>query len=159
MRMLEVHFMANIKWLWSYLKKRLWVYGIAMILLTFFSILSLYVPKIMGRLVDDVVKDQKTELLTPLILALIAVTLFRTTIAYIQQYLQEKASQDVIHEIRTATYEKLNQQDFSFIDTNRTGDIMARMTRYGCCPAYDGPCHSAVCQGYSHSGLFHLDDA
>lgn len=128
MSMLEVHFMANIKWLWSYLRKHLWVYGTGMILLTFFSILSLYVPKIMGRLVDDVVKDQKTELLTPLILALIGVTLFRTAIAYVQQYLQEKASQDVIHEIRTTTYEKLNQQDFPFFDTNRTGDIMARMT-------------------------------
>ena len=120
--------MENIKWLWSYLKKHSFIYGAGMILLAIFSVLSLYVPKIMGRLVDDVVKDGKTDLLTPLILALIGVTVIRTTIAYIQQYLQEKASQDVIHELRTTTYEKLNSQDFPFFDKNRTGDIMARMT-------------------------------
>lgn len=120
--------MANIKWLWSYLRKHFWSYGAGLALLAFFSVLSLYVPKIMGHLVDDVVKDGKTKLLTPLVLALIGVTVFRTAIAYIHQYLQEKASQDVIHEIRTTTYEKLNNQDFPFFDTNRTGDIMARMT-------------------------------
>ena len=121
-------FMANIKWLWSYLRKHCVTYGTGLLLMAFFSVLSLYVPKIMGRLVDDVVKDGKTELLKPLILSLIGVTVFRTVIAYIHQYLQEKASQDVIHEIRTTTYKKLNSQDFPFFDTNRTGDIMARMT-------------------------------
>lgn len=120
--------MDNIKWLWSYLKKHSFIYGTGIILLAIFSVLSLYVPKIMGRLVDDVVKDGKTDLLKPLILALIGVTVIRTTIAYIQQYFQEKASQDVIHELRTTTYEKLNNQDFPFFDKNRTGDIMARMT-------------------------------
>jgi ATP-binding cassette subfamily B multidrug efflux pump len=120
--------MANIKWLWSYLRKHFWVYGAGLFLLAFFSVISLYVPKIMGRLVDDVVKDGKTDLLMPLILALVGVTVFRTAIAYIHSYFQEKASQDVIHEIRTTTYRKLNSQDFPFFDTNRTGDIMARMT-------------------------------
>ncbi len=120
--------MLNIKWLWSYLKKHVWLYGAGLALLAIFSVLSLYVPKIMGSLVDDVVKDGKIELLKPLLLSLIGVTLFRTLIAYLHQYLQEKTSQNVIHAIRTGTYEKLNSQDFPFFDTNRTGDIMARMT-------------------------------
>lgn len=120
--------MLNIKWLWSYLKKYGWMYGTGLLLLTFFSVLSLYVPQIMGRLVDEVIEGGKTELLKPLLLSLIGATLFRTSLAYMHTLLQEKASQNVIHDIRTKTYEKLNNQDFPFYDKNRIGDIMARMT-------------------------------
>ncbi len=120
--------MSSLKWLWGYLKNYKWMYGSGLALLSIFSVLSLYVPKIMGRLVDDVVKGGKTQLLKPLLLSLIGVTILRATLSYFHQLFQEKASQNVIHEIRTATYEKLNHQDFPFFDSNRTGDIMARMT-------------------------------
>lgn len=120
--------MSNIKWLWSYLKKYGWAYGTGLLLLAVFSVLSLFVPQIMGRLVDDVVKLGRKELLQPLLLSLIGITVLRTAIVYIHQFLQEKTSQNVIHEIRTSTYKKLNDQDFPFFDANRTGDIMARMT-------------------------------
>ena len=120
--------MLNIKWLWGYLKKYGWMYGTGLLLLTFFSVLSLYVPKIMGRLVDEVIEGGKTELLKPLLLTLIGATLFRTSLAYLHTLLQEKTSQNVIHDIRTETYQRLNSQDFPFYDKNRIGDIMARMT-------------------------------
>mgnify|MGYP000875911132 FL=1 len=120
--------MPNIKWLWGYLKKYGWMYGTGLLLLAFFSILSLYVPQITGRLVDDVIVGGKKELLKPLLLSLIGATLFRTTLSYFHTILQEKTSQNVIHDIRTEAYERLNNQDFTFFDKNRTGDIMARMT-------------------------------
>ena len=120
--------MSNIKWLWGYLKKYKWLYGAGLLLLAIFSVLSLYVPQILGRLVDDVIMAENTDLLKPLLLSLIAATLFRTSLSYMHSYLQEKASQNVIHDIRTNTYERLNKQDFPFFDKNRTGDIMARMT-------------------------------
>ncbi|UZQ85902.1 ABC transporter ATP-binding protein/permease [Thermoclostridium stercorarium] len=120
--------MPNIKWLWGYLKKYGWMYGTGLLLLTFFSVLSLYVPQIMGRIVDEVIEGGRTELLKPLLLALIGATVFRTTLAYIHTLLQEKTSQNVIHDIRTEAYRRLNDQDFTFFDRNRTGDIMARMT-------------------------------
>jgi len=120
--------MSNIKWLWSYLKKYGWMYGTGLLLLSVFSVLSLYVPQIMGRLIDEVIQAGKTELLKPLLAALIGATLFRTALAYIHTVLQEKTSQNVIHDIRTETYRRLNNQDFTFFDRNRTGDIMARMT-------------------------------
>lgn len=120
--------MPNIKWLWCYLKKYGWMYGTGLLLLAAFSVLSLYVPQIMGRLVDEVIEGGRKELLKPLLLSLIGVTLFRTTLVYIHTLLQEKTSQNVIHDIRTETYVRLNNQDFSFFDKNRTGDIMARMT-------------------------------
>lgn len=120
--------MPNLKWLWGYLKKYGWMYGTGLLLLAFFSVLSLYVPKITGRLVDEVIEGGKTELLKPLLLSLIGVTLFRTSLAYIHTILQEKTSQNVIHDIRTEAYRRLNNQDFAFFDRNRTGDIMARMT-------------------------------
>jgi len=120
--------MANLKWLWDYLKKYGLMYGTGLLLLAFFSVLSLYVPQIMGKLIDEVIEGGKNELLKPLLLALIAATLFRTTLAYIHTVLQEKTSQNVIHDIRTEAYRRLNKQDFTFFDRNRTGDIMARMT-------------------------------
>ena len=151
--------MSNMKWLWSYLKKHGWMYGSGLFFLAVFSVLSLYVPKIMGRLVDDVVKGGQTELLKPLLISLVGVTVFRTSLTYLHQLLQEKTSQSVIHEIRTTTYEKLNNQDFPFFDTNRTGDIMARMT--GDMDAVRHTMSHVIPQfaraGYS--GLFGLDDA
>ena len=92
-----------------------------------FSVLSLYVPQILGRLVDDVIMAENTDLLKPLLLSLIAATLFRTSLSYILLS-SGKGLTNVIHDIRTNTYERLNKQDFPFFDKNRTGDIMARMT-------------------------------
>jgi len=120
--------MSNIKWLWSYLRKYGWMYGTGLLLLIVFSVLSLYVPQIMGRLVDEVIEGGMTERLKPLLLALIGATLFRTSLAYVHSLFQEKASQNVIHDIRTEAYRRLNRQDFVFYDSNRVGDIMARMT-------------------------------
>ena len=120
--------MTNIKWLWGYLKKYGWMYGTGLLLLAAFSVLSLYVPKIMGRLVDEVIQGGRTDLLKPLLLSLVGVTLFRTSLSYLHSLLQEKTSQNVIHDIRTSTYRRLNSQDFPFFDRNRIGDIMARMT-------------------------------
>lgn len=120
--------MGNIKWLWGYLKKYGWMYGTGLFLLVLFSIISLSVPQIMGKLVDEVIEGGKIELLKPLLLTLIGLTIFRTSLSYTHTLLQEKTSQNVIHEIRTDAYRRLNNQDFEFFDKNRTGDIMARMT-------------------------------
>ena len=116
------------KWLWRYLKPHSAPYFFSYGLVVIFIIVSLSVPWIMGSMVDDVVRGGLTERLWPYIFALVGITVLRTTIMFIHKIMLERVSQKTIHDIRNDTYDKLNRQDFNFYDTNRSGDILARMT-------------------------------
>ncbi len=116
------------KWLWGYLKKHSKMYFFAYFLVIVFLSVSLSVPWIMGKMVDEVIRDRMVEKLWPYLIALVSITIFRTAIMYIHQMIFERVSQNTIHDMRNDTYDKLNRQDFNFYDTNRTGDIMARLT-------------------------------
>lgn len=116
------------KWLWRYLKPYSKPYFVSYGLVVLFIIVSLSVPWIMGRMVDDVVKQGLSDKLWPYVIALVGITIFRTAVMYIHKMMLEGVSQRTIHDIRNDTYDKLNRQDFNFYDTNRSGDILARMT-------------------------------
>jgi ATP-binding cassette subfamily B multidrug efflux pump len=116
------------KWLWRYLKhhKNLYAAGFALAIL--FLFISLSVPWIMGTMINVIKAKGLVDALLPYLAALVGITLVRTALGYVHNMIFERVSQNTVHDIRNDTYDKLNRQDFNFFDTNRTGDIMARMT-------------------------------
>lgn len=120
--------MTAMQWFFSFLKKYRTTLIIALILLTFTSCLTIINPYISGIIVDDVIKGGHKELLLKLVLLLIITTLIRSVIRYIYLYMFETTSQRMLYTMRDYVYRRFLEEDFSFYNKNRTGDLMSRQT-------------------------------
>lgn len=120
--------MAPIKWFLSFLKKYWVLMVVGLVMTTMIAVLSLVSPKITGTIVDDVVKEGATEKLIPLILLLLGVTAVVCILRFSHQVVYEIASQGVLYDMRDKVYRKLLEEDFSFYNKKRTGDLLSRQT-------------------------------
>lgn len=120
--------MSPMKWFFSFLKKYIAQILFGLLLTTMVSLLALVTPYVSGKIIDVVILEQRYSLLFPMIAALILATLMRGLgrAAFLMTF--ETASQNVIFDMREFTYNRLQKEDFSFYNRNRTGDLMARLT-------------------------------
>ncbi|EAF2520854.1 ABC transporter ATP-binding protein [Listeria monocytogenes] len=120
--------MESMKWIWQYVRKyRLLMIGV-FILIFIASGISIIYPLLGGKVIDDVVYQNKTNLLIPLLLIMIISTIIRTICRYTYQIMCERIGQNSLFRIREDLYKKLQSLDFDFFNNTRVGDIMARMT-------------------------------
>ncbi|MGJ6285683.1 ABC transporter ATP-binding protein [Listeria monocytogenes] len=120
--------MESMKWIWQYVRKyRLLMIGV-FILIFIASGISIIYPLLGGKVIDDVVYQNKTKLLIPLLLIMIISTIIRTICRYTYQIMCERIGQNSLFRIREDLYKKLQSLDFDFFNNTRVGDIMARMT-------------------------------
>ncbi|EEO7554192.1 ABC transporter ATP-binding protein [Listeria monocytogenes] len=120
--------MESMKWIWQYVRKyRLLMIGV-FILIFIASGISIIYPLLGGKVIDDVVYQNKTNLLIPLLLIMIISTIIRTICRYTYQIMCERIGQNSLFRIREDLYKKLQLLDFDFFNNTRVGDIMARMT-------------------------------
>lgn len=120
--------MENIKWVANYLKKHKFKYCFALILVLLTAAINMINPFISGKIIDDVLGKNKTDLLLPAIALMISVVFMKGIITYSYQIILEKISQDVLFNIRVDLYKKLLDLDVNFYSKVKTGDLMARMT-------------------------------
>jgi len=125
--------MFQIKWVWKNLKGKRFQYVLGLILCAIAAVFTLTVPLVSQQIVDLILvppkgQESRIDLLIPLVIAMIAGTLFKTAIGYIQVILNEYAVIDMAHKIRTHIFKNLQSQDSFFFNRNRAGDIMARLT-------------------------------
>lgn len=131
----------SMQFIFGFLKKQRFRMGLALALSLFSSILIILRPKIMGNIVDQVaqpvweavtngkaVSPGLYQVLTALILVILAITLVRSVCWYFYRWNTETISQNMILSLRETMYKKLSILDFDFFDKNRTGDIMTKMT-------------------------------
>ena len=120
--------MTPMKWFLSFLKKYRGKMAAGMVMATVIAALSIVNPYLSGIIVDDVVQAGNYDLLIPLILCLLAVSLLSSVLRFFYQVLFESASQGLLYDMRDKVYRKLLQEDFSFYNKKRTGDLMSRQT-------------------------------
>lgn len=120
--------MTPMKWFFSFLKKYRLQMIFALVLVTISSALTLVNPYISGIIVDDVIRGGKHNLLLPLVLMLVGTTLTRSIIKYSFLFIFEKSSQKMLYSMRDYVYRRFLEEDFSFYNKNRTGDLMSRQT-------------------------------
>lgn len=120
--------MTPMKWFFSFLKKYRTRLIIALLLVTIASSLTIINPYISGIIVDDVIKGGNTKLLPKLVIILILTTLTRSIIKYIYLYIFETSSQKMLYSMRDYVYRRFLEEDFTFYNKNRTGDLMSRQT-------------------------------
>lgn len=101
---------------------------LGLFLTTLSVILSIVNPQIAGTIVDDVIIGANYDLLPYCIAILIGVTVLIGAIRFYLQVIFEKSSQSVLYDMRNAIYRKLLEEDFTFYNKKKTGDLMSRQT-------------------------------
>ena len=102
------------------------VLGLAMT--TVISMLSIVNPYISGVIVDEVIGGGQYDRLLPLVGCLLGVTVVMGILRFFYQVVFETASQGLLYDMRDKVYRKLLEEDFSFYNKKRTGDLMSRQT-------------------------------
>lgn len=85
-------------------------------------------PWITRYTVDTVLRAGRPELLWYAGGALLGVSLLEGALVFLNRYTMEYVGQRVIFDLRGKLYEHLSRLSFSYYDSVRTGDIMARIT-------------------------------
>jgi len=113
---------------WYFIREWKRYLGAILLLLTI-AILQLLPPKIVGILIDLIIKNKKNGIE---ILPWISIIFFVAITVYILRYLWRVllfgASYQLATELRVKLYSYLSQQSQEFFLMNRTGDLMARAT-------------------------------
>lgn len=120
--------MTPMKWFYGFLKKyRHWML-LGLFMTTVIAALSIINPFIAGTIVDDVIQAGNYSLLPKLIACLLGVTVLTGILRFLYQVVFETASQGTLFDMRDKVYRKLLEEDFSFYNKKRTGDLMSRQT-------------------------------
>ncbi|MED9905091.1 MAG: ABC transporter ATP-binding protein [Lachnospiraceae bacterium] len=116
------------KWFLSFLKKYRKNMVIGLMLTILITSLHIVNPLISGFIVDDVIKGGAYDLLLPAVACMLGVVVIRSVMRFFYQWIFESASQGLLFDMRDKVYRKLLQEDFSFYNKKRTGDLMSRQT-------------------------------
>ncbi len=120
--------MKTRSWLFKYIKPFVPQMVFAFILTITNTLLSNVRPLLQGRIVDEVFQKMDVTNLVKLTLAMLLAVLLKDVFRIIDHLILEGTSQKVIKNMRIELYDSLQKQDFRFFDSNRTGDIMNRLT-------------------------------
>ena len=120
--------MTPMNWFFSFLKKYRGLMILGLLLTTIISALSIVNPYISGIIVDNVIQAGNYSLLPKLLALLIGTTLLTGILRFLYQIVFETASQGTLYDMRDKVYRKLLQEDFSFYNKKRTGDLISRQT-------------------------------
>lgn len=116
------------QWFYSFLKKYRAKLTFAMVLVTITCVIAIVNPQISGIVVDEVIRGNNRKILPMMVIIMIVTTLLRAVLKYWFLLIFETSSQGMLYTLRDYVYRRLLQQDFSFYNKNRTGDLMSRQT-------------------------------
>ncbi|PWV95920.1 ATP-binding cassette subfamily B protein [Paenibacillus cellulosilyticus] len=92
------------------------------------TVLSLTYTKLLQIFIDEVIVQSKYDLLWLLTTATAAVIMVKSAMQYIYGFLGARVGNRMVMRLRNACYSKLQYQSYSYYDTAKTGDLIARMT-------------------------------
>ena len=127
---------TKIQWLWDNMKGKRLIYGLALLGTIIYNFMQLTVPYISQNIIDLFLTGEnaaenmatKKDLFYGLIIAMIVLTLIRTSLVYFSCMGVEHVSQSVLYRVRNFLFDKIERQDMKFYSTYRTGDLMTRLT-------------------------------
>ena len=120
--------MTPLKWFHSFLKRYRGLMFLGLFMTTVIAALSIAGPYLSGIFVDDVIQAGNYDLLPKLILCLLGITLLTSVLRFLYQLVFETASQGLLYDMRGRVYRKFLEEDFTFYNRKRTGDLMSRQT-------------------------------
>ena len=126
----------KLTWLWENMKGYQALYVLSLVGTVVYSVMQLTVPYVSQSIIDLFLSGEhaaenlaaRRDLFWQLVIAMVVLTLIRTTIVYLACMGGEMASQKTLYRIRTYLFDKIERQDMHFYATYRTGDLMTRLT-------------------------------
>jgi len=111
----------------TYILKNWYLYGIAIIAMLISIFLDMCAPQVTQRVIDDVIVDGKVELLTKLLLSLLAIGLGRAIFQYGKEFIFDIASMRIACDMRRNLFQHIEKLSMRYFDQNNTGELMARV--------------------------------
>lgn len=87
---------------------------------------SIY-PYLQKVFVDNILLNSMNDYLSIFLIVIITITLIQGFLGYLKEYLFDKFAVIVCKEIRTDLYSKFQSFEFSFFDSNNTGELLSRI--------------------------------
>jgi ATP-binding cassette subfamily B protein len=97
--------------------------GAVLGLIVLSSMLSMVSPFLLRDVLDVAIPQNDTQLLTELVLGMIAIAIVTGAFSVWQTYMSNVIGQKVMHDLRVSVYERLQRMSLAFFTRTRTGDI------------------------------------
>lgn len=90
--------------------------------------LSIYIPRLGGEVIREILSMGDYNMLVYLVMQIIALTGALGVFSFIQRYANAYFSQKVVYDIRNDIFRAIQRQSFAFFDRTQTGQLMSRAT-------------------------------
>lgn len=114
--------------LFSYFRRHIFFYLIALLAVIFSILLDMYAPIIVQHIVDDVIIARNTEPLKILLLGILAIGIGRCIFQYTKEFLCDWSGSKIASEIRINLFQKIQTLSANFFDGINSGELMSRVT-------------------------------
>ena len=113
--------------LWALVQPRRGMLAAGLLLMTVNRASGLVLPGSTKFLVDDVIGQRRTDLLLPLVLAVVAATLVQGLTSFALTQMLSKAAQRLIAEMRRRVQAHIGRLPVAYYDANKTGQLVSRI--------------------------------
>jgi ATP-binding cassette, subfamily B, bacterial len=91
------------------------------------SLVGVASPFLLREIIDTALPDRRTGLLALLALGMIAAAVTASVFGVLQTLISTTVGQQVMHDLRTGVYAKLQQMPLAFFTRTRTGEVQSRI--------------------------------
>src|SRR6266850_1096049 len=117
----------NLPDVWALIKPRRGLLAIGFVLMAVNRVAGLVLPASTKYFVDNVIGKREVQLLTPIVLAVLAATLLQGLTSFTLTQLLSKSAQKMITELRRQVQAHIGRLSVSFYDANKTGVLVSRI--------------------------------
>ncbi|AIF51012.1 Xenobiotic-transporting ATPase [Pelosinus sp. UFO1] len=114
--------------LFCYIKPYSLTIVVALVCTILASAVNLYLPKIIGDVIDNVLATKDTDMLNLIAISVIVLIVLQGIFMYGQTYLMAYSSQKIVIDIRRALYQHLQRLSMLFFEKRPIGTIMSYIT-------------------------------
>src|SRR5437870_9085895 len=113
--------------IWALVKPRRGILLLGFVLMVINRVCGLVLPASTKFLIDDIIGKRRTDLLLPLVLAVVTATLIQGATSFSLTQLLSKAAQRLIAELRLKVQQHVGVLPVSYYDSNKSGVLVSRI--------------------------------
>jgi ABC-type multidrug transport system fused ATPase/permease subunit len=117
----------NLPDVWALIKPRRGLLALGFVLMAVNRVSGLVLPASTKYFVDNVIGKRQIQLLTPIVLAVLAATILQGLTSFTLTQLLSKSAQKMITELRRQVQAHIGRLPVSFYDANKTGVLVSRI--------------------------------
>jgi subfamily B ATP-binding cassette protein MsbA len=117
----------NLPDVWALIKPRRGLLTLGFVLMAVNRVAGLVLPASTKYFVDNVIGKRQVQLLTPIVLAVLAATILQGLTSFTLTQLLSKSAQKMITELRRQVQAHIGRLSVSFYDANKTGVLVSRI--------------------------------